>query len=168
MTATEAPSTFLSFPLPALDQSPILTRTPIRSSFISQFLSASPPHPPPHLPSHLVSHHPHLSHTHTHSAASHVAMLPDAVEGEKRQEYHIPPKFEITRIIDDFVFMCFFVGNDFLPCIPHLVRLTERLSEINDCQYGYQCWQSYCAIVLLLCVFYSHWFSDAVKCSTVQ
>lgn len=41
-------------------------------------------------------------------------------------------KFDLERVIDDFVFFCFFIGNDFLPSLSALDISEGSLDNLID------------------------------------
>jgi 5'-3' exonuclease len=44
-----------------------------------------------------------------------ISKLRDYIELEFQNQTHLSFKFELQRIIDDFIFLVFLLGNDFLP-----------------------------------------------------
>lgn len=66
--------------------------------------------------------------------ALHVFILRDYLENEfSVLKSTLPFQFDFERVIDDFIFLCFFVGNDFLPHLPSLDIRDGALDFLIEC-----------------------------------
>lgn len=61
----------------------------------------------------------------------HVNVLREYLEAELRVP--MQPRWDLERAIDDWVFMCFFVGNDFLPHLPSLSVRDNGIDILLGC-----------------------------------
>eukprot|EP00600_Ochromonadales_sp_CCMP1393_P006186 CAMPEP_0174956318 /NCGR_PEP_ID=MMETSP0004_2-20121128/1464_1 /TAXON_ID=420556 /ORGANISM="Ochromonas sp., Strain CCMP1393" /LENGTH=574 /DNA_ID=CAMNT_0016204331 /DNA_START=44 /DNA_END=1765 /DNA_ORIENTATION=+ len=66
--------------------------------------------------------------------ALHVNRLREYLDNEFSCLHHaLPFGYDLERIIDDFIFICFFVGNDFLPHLPSLDIRDGALDFLIEC-----------------------------------
>lgn len=62
----------------------------------------------------------------------HLSLLREFLDLEFRGVKPLNTSYNLERIIDDFVLLCFFVGNDFLPSLPHQDITDGSLNNMFD------------------------------------